>query len=176
MKKYTRGFTLIELLVVIAIIGILSSVVLVSLNSARNKGKDARIQSEVAQIRVALESGYSGAAYPELVSSTAGNRFAAIPAGAAGTTGGNIGTLISDIGTQIGTLVYGADAAGAGVASGNVVITKNGVSPGTGYAIYAKLPSGGVTCIDSNGGTKQNTAVFPATTQPASDAVATNCQ
>jgi prepilin-type N-terminal cleavage/methylation domain-containing protein len=57
MKK-NKGFTLIELLVVIAIIGILSAVVLASLNSARNKGGNAAVKSNLQGMRSQAEIVY----------------------------------------------------------------------------------------------------------------------
>ena len=58
MPNLVSGFTLIELLVVIAIIGILSSVVLASLNTARAKGADAAIQSNLNNTRAQAELWY----------------------------------------------------------------------------------------------------------------------
>ncbi|MBU2104106.1 type II secretion system GspH family protein [Patescibacteria group bacterium] len=53
--RKTKGFTLIELLIVIAIIGLLSSIVLSSLNTARIKSRDAKRIQDLTQIRTALE-------------------------------------------------------------------------------------------------------------------------
>jgi type II secretion system protein G len=58
LRAKDRGFTLIELLVVIAIIGLLASVVLVSLNSTRVKARDTKRKADIRQLQTALELYY----------------------------------------------------------------------------------------------------------------------
>lgn len=58
-KQKNAGFTLVELLVVVAIIGILATIVLTSLNSAKMKARDVRRVSDLRQVALALEMYYN---------------------------------------------------------------------------------------------------------------------
>ncbi|MBL7053467.1 MAG: type II secretion system protein [Candidatus Portnoybacteria bacterium] len=65
INKNNKGFTLMELLVAIAIIGILSSIVLTSMSSTRERAKDGRRISDIKQIQLALELYYDvNSSYP----------------------------------------------------------------------------------------------------------------
>lgn len=80
MKKSFRGFTLIELLVVIAIIGILSSIVLASLNTARQKSRDARRVADVKQIQLAMQLYYDASStYPNALVDLVPTYIATLP-------------------------------------------------------------------------------------------------
>jgi len=130
---YKKGFTLIELLVVIAIIGILSSVVLASLNSARGKGSDAAVKAGMENFRAQAAMYYDTAQTYGTNSSNACSG-----ANAAGTVftdpqGANI----------IANIISNANSGVVCVASGT-----------SGFRIIAPLKStSGVTgwCADGNG-------------------------
>ena len=74
-ERFARGFTLIELLVVIAIIGLLSTLSILALNSARARARDAKRVADVKQIQMALEMYYNDMGdYP--TSASAGDAIA----------------------------------------------------------------------------------------------------
>jgi len=65
MQANKKGFTLIELLVVVAIIGLLSTLSILALNTARARARDAKRVADVKQIQTALEMYYNDAGvYP----------------------------------------------------------------------------------------------------------------
>jgi len=131
MKK-NKGFTLIELLVVIAIIGILSSVVLASLNTARNKGADAAIKSTINNARAQAEIYYD--------SNT--QSYAGVCAAASSANPGGIANMVTGATT----------AGGAGVKCGDIA---------GGWAMEAQLKGDSTHwyCVDSTGkSTAANTA------------------
>ncbi len=98
IKKYTKGFTLIELLVVIAIIGILSSIVLASLNTARSKGSDAAVKSNLSNIRAQAEIVYDNAS-PNSYAAVCADQTVINGLSGATTAGGNGGACSNASGT-----------------------------------------------------------------------------
>ena len=137
------GFTLIELLVVIAIIGVLSAVVLASLNTARSKGSDAAIQSDLQAIKTQAEVFY-------------------------GETGNSYGTAVANnscaatAGTLFAEKTIAQAIAGADTANGTGSITCN--STAKAYAVQAQLVNDDTKywCIDSVGSSKEESVAMVA--------------
>ncbi|MEK7514691.1 MAG: type II secretion system protein [Patescibacteria group bacterium] len=145
MLKQNKGFTLIELLVVIAIIGILSSIVLASLNTARAKGADAAIKANLSGIRAQAEILYD---------TNGGYGVDATPtAFVAGACAATADTLFAD--TTIGAaLIAAGNASNAGgLGRGSCVSTAS--------AWAASVPLKGTAtdswCVDSSGASKSVT-------------------
>ena len=143
--QQARGFTLIELLVVIALIGILSSLVLSALNTARTKGSDSAIKSNLSGARSQAELFYdaSGGSYntvctnvsaPGGVKSIYANVLAA--AEAAGLSG------------------FSVDLAAGG--STGTAVCNDGAS-GWLAQVQLKSNSAHFFCVDSSGAAKTNT-------------------
>ncbi len=133
-----RGFTLIELLVVIAIIGMLSAVVLGSLNTARNKGADAAIKGNLSGARSQAELFYDSNTYS----------YAGVCAG----TGTNvIGPLVLAGAKASGLATY-LNNTGGGTISNAVCndVAQVGSTPSA-WSAQVRLKQGGVFCIDSTG-------------------------
>jgi prepilin-type N-terminal cleavage/methylation domain-containing protein len=140
IRNRSRGFTLIELLVVIAIIGILSAVVLASLSTARSKGNDAAVQSNLSTIQTQAEIFYG---------SSGNNSY-----GTTATVCSGAGTLWADQ-----TIANAINSARNSSKGNNVYCTSyaSSGSSATAYAIAAQINGTTTTatywCVDSAGDT-----------------------
>lgn len=146
-KRFTSGFTLIELLVVIAIIGILSSVVLASLNTARAKGADAAVKSSLNNMRAQAELYYDN---------QSPNTYAGVC-----TTDANVTKALTAAKNASGaTAAINTTYATAG--SANTVTCHDAA---TGWGMESPLKAGGFYCVDSTG----NSAISTASALTTSD-------
>jgi type IV pilus assembly protein PilE len=142
MKKNT-GFTLIELLVVIAIIGILSSVVLASLNTARNKGADAATKENLANLRAQAEIYYdANGKYGSNATEATGNTAAIC---------NTASTVFSSASTpSLNPGIVAASTSAGAQAYCSIAAT------GTAWAVAAPLKTAAGTywCVDSTGASR----------------------
>jgi len=146
-KRQSTGFTLIELLVVIAIIGILSSVVLASLNGARAKARDAARKVAMKQLQTALEMYYNDNGKYPLAYPGAWGGVSTVPCGPGnGQTSGPNAYIAGLTSTYISTLPV--DPAAPGSCNGYLYY-----SDGTNYKLLAhgtpeSYPSAGQAFYD----------------------------
>ena len=127
-----KGFTLIELLVVVAIIGLLSTLSIVALNSARAKSRDARRVADVKQIQTALELYYNDKGeYPTSTSSLVPSYMGMVPKPPLPVTDGSCTAPTTEYtysgSTNTYTLTYCLGAPTGGLASGTGIATPAGI-------------------------------------------------
>lgn len=138
-----KGFTLVELLVVIAIIGILSTIVVGSLNGARTKGNDAVVKTELAGIKAHADIWYDN--------TTVG--------GSNGSYGPDSSCLIDGNGTVTSSGMFSSDTIlpslvdvkKNGAQNSNVVCNTDAGEQKWAVSISALKNAGTSWCVDNSG-------------------------